>query len=86
MQSTKTLHEAVESRIRELIEENDYSWDNIAAVTGVPKSTITDYMRGASRDIKLSTVAKIANGLRLTVRDFFNDDRFDMINIEELFR
>lgn len=80
-----SLHYAVASRIRELTEEEHYSWDDLARVTGVPKSTITDYMRGSSKDIKLETVAKIANGLKLTLLDFFNDDRFDMINIEELF-
>ncbi|MBQ0146537.1 MAG: helix-turn-helix transcriptional regulator [Lachnospiraceae bacterium] len=80
------LHDAVATRIRELTEEKGYSVDVLSSVSGVPKSTITDYLRGASKDIKLSTVAKIANGFDMTVLDFFVDDRFDLIDIEELFR
>ena len=78
------LHDAVSSRITELLEKNRYSREDLAAVSGVPKSTITDYLRGASRDIKLETIVKIANGFGLTVRDFFDDDRFDLIDIEDL--
>lgn len=79
------LHDAVASRITELSEKKLYSRGELAIITGVPKSTITDYLRGASEDIKLETVAKIANGLGLTIRDFFDDDRFDLIDIEDLF-
>lgn len=78
------LHDAVASRIMELSDKKQYSRGELAMASRVPKSTITDYLRGASTDMKLETVAKIANGLGLTMRDFFDDDRFDLIDIEDL--
>lgn len=78
------LHDAVASRIMELSDKKQYSRGELAMAAQVPKSTITDYLRGASTDMKLETVAKIANGLGLTMRDFFDDDRFDLIDIEDL--
>lgn len=78
------LHDVVASRIMELSDKKQYSRGELAMASRVPKSTITDYLRGASTDMKLETVAKIANGFGLTMRDFFDDDRFDLIDIEDL--
>ena len=78
------LHDAVTARIKDLAEEQGYSMDRLSHASGVPKSTLTDYMRGASKDIKLSTIAKIANGFGMTITGFFCEDWFDLIDIEEL--
>lgn len=75
------LHDAVTARIKNLAEEQGYSMERLSQASGVPKSTITDYLRGASCDIKLETLVKIANGFGMTLRDFINDDCFDLIDV-----
>ena len=79
-----TLHEAVEHRIRELSRENEFSWDRLARASSVPKSTIADYIRGASKDMKLQTLAAVSNGFGMTLREFFDSDEFDIIDVEAL--
>lgn len=79
-----TLHEAVEHRIRELANTNEFSWDRLAEASSVPKSTITDYLRGATKDMKLQTLAAVSNGFGMTLREFFDSDIFDIVDIEAL--
>ena len=77
-----TLHEAVEHRIKELSRSSEFSWDRLAEASSVPKSTITDYIRGASKDIRLQTLAAISNAFGMTLRDFFDSDLFEIIDAE----
>ena len=79
-----SLQEVIACRIREFADENGFSYAELAQITGVPKSTITSFMSKTNRNLKIETIAKLANGFDMTVREFFDDDRFDMVDIEEL--
>jgi len=74
--------QAVRERIRELQEKNHMTRGALSRASGVPKSTLNDIMNGISRDVTLGTLVKIANGFDLTVREFMDDRRFNIIDQE----
>ncbi len=80
------LQEIMIAKIREYCDEYDLSYSELAGITGIPKSTITDYMTHASKDMRLTTLVKLTNGFNITPRAFFEDERFDMIDMEDVMK
>lgn len=63
-------------RIRDLAAANGLSIVQLARVSGVPQSTIYSILDGKSSNPSLTVVAKICDGLHITVFEFFNADAF----------
>ena len=80
------LQDIMIAKIREYCDEYGLSYSELAGITGIPKSTITDYMTYASKDMRLSTLVKLANGFNITLRELFEDERFDMIDMEDVMK
>lgn len=38
--------------------------------------TLNNFLNGNHKDIRISTICKICNGLNISLQDFFNDDLF----------
>ena len=75
--------QAVRERVKELLGKKHMTRGCLSRASGVPKSTINDIMNGVSGDVTLGTLVKIANGFDLTVREFIDDRRFNIIDQEE---
>ncbi|MDO4939087.1 MAG: helix-turn-helix transcriptional regulator [Lachnospiraceae bacterium] len=78
------LQELIAKKIREYADEYGLSYSELSQITGIPKSTLTSFMSGAHKGLRIETVAKLANGFDMTLKEFFDDDRFDMIDMEDL--
>ncbi len=72
-QSGKALLKTFAIRAKAAMVNLELSATQLAERAGMPKSTITLILTG-KRDPRLSTMAKIATGLRLTVAEMLSGD------------
>ncbi len=49
----------------------------ISLNSGMNPSTLNNIMSGKFKDIRFSTITKIAYGLNMSLREFFDDDLFN---------
>lgn len=59
-------------RIMELLKEKGWSRYRLSKVSGVSEDTISLIIRKMNKDIKLSTVIKIANALDVPIDEIVN--------------
>ncbi len=78
------LSEAVRIRITNLIEERDISVSKISTLAGISRSTLSKFLSGKRKMIRLEMIEYICEGLNLSLRDFFDDKVFDNIEIKEI--
>lgn len=76
------MEEAVVNRIKRICGDGKISMNRLAYISGVAPSTVKNIMYGNSENTGVVTIAKICNGLEVSVRDFFNDDSFDELEQE----
>jgi len=74
--------EAVIKRIRDLCTERNISVTGLAYVAGVAPSTVKNILYGNSGNTGVVTIAKLCNGLEMSVRDFFEDEMFGQLEQE----
>lgn len=74
--------EAVIKKIRILCQERHISMNHLAYISGVAPSTVKNIMYGNSENTGVVTIAKLCNGLELSIRDFFDDDLFSCLEQE----
>lgn len=58
-------------RLKELREQNNYTQDDLSAISGVARSTIGN-VETASNDITLTKLKKLANAFKLSLSEFLN--------------
>ena len=74
--------EAVRARIKMLCTINNISLNKLATMSGITQSTLDGINNYKSKNPTISTVAKVCDGLNISLREFFNDDIFDDIEQE----
>ena len=72
------LVDAVYQRIVGLAKERTITINALANLSGVPRPTIVTMTR--STTVKLSTIFGICDGLKITLKDFFDDPIFDEVS------
>ncbi len=75
------IRNAVRQRILDLAESHNMTINRLALECGLTQSTLSSIINTGSKNPTLSTVAKICAGLKISVREFFDDSLFD--NTEE---
>ena len=76
------LQRAVALRISNLLIKNNMSRYALCKKVVIPEQTLKNIIDERNRDIKLSTVAKIADGFNLSIEEFFKDNLFDRETLE----
>lgn len=74
--------EAVIKRIRSLCRDQHISMNRLAYISGVSPSTVKNIMYGNSKNTGVVTIAKLCNGLEVSIQDFFNDELFKELEQE----
>ena len=77
------INEATITRIRTLSKTQRLSMYELAYKTGMPPSTVKSIMNGKSRNPGIVNIKKMAEGLGLTIREFFDDDIFENLEQDE---
>ena len=76
-------NEATITRIRTLSKAQRLSMYELAYRTGMPPSTVKSIMNGKSKNPGIVNIKKMAEGLGLTIREFYDDDIFDDLEQDE---
>ena len=77
------INEATITRIRTLSKAQRLSMYELAYKTGMPPSTVKSIMNGKSKNPEIVNIKKMAEGLGLTIREFYDHDIFDNLEQDE---
>ena len=73
---------AVRDRILQLCEQRNISINRLAALSGLPPSSIKNILYGKSQNHKLLTIKILCDGLGITLGEFFSTETFDSLEQE----
>lgn len=76
------IRDAARQRILDLCETHPITINKLALEAGLTQSTLNSIINTGSNNPTLATVAKVCIGLKITVREFFDDDLFENIDQE----
>lgn len=76
------VKDAVAERVRILCSERGIKVNELANMSGVTPSTVYSLMDPARRDVSITTVKKLCDGLEITLGDFFSAPEFDTLEQE----
>ena len=68
------ISDAVRDRLVELIKEKDLTINGLSNLAGVAQSTVDDFVRGKSINIRIITLKKLIDALDMTITDFFDTE------------
>lgn len=77
------LSQAVRIRIENLIEERNINVSKLSTLAGISRSTLSKFLSGKRKIIRLDMIEYICEGLNMKLKDFFNDPIFDNIEMED---
>lgn len=75
------LSDATRLRIKRLLKANNMKVYDLCKTSGIPCSTLSDFMNNKTKLIKLDTLLHICEGFNITLVDFFDNDLF--IEVEQ---
>lgn len=77
------LSNAVRLRINNLLKENNWNVSKLSTLAGISRSTLSKFMSGKRQYIRLDILEYICEAFNIKLVDFFNDDVFNDINVQE---
>ena len=77
------LSQAIRTRITNLIEERNINVSKLSTLAGISRSTLSKFLSGKRKIIRLDIIEYICEGLNIKLKDFFNDPIFDNIEMED---
>ena len=77
------LSDAVRMRINKLINERKINVSKLSTLAGISRSTLSKFMSGKRKIIRLEVIEYICEGLNMKLKDFFTDEVFDNIEMED---
>ncbi len=77
-----TVKDAVVLRFKEICKERNIKYNELATLSGVTPSTAYSMMDESRRDISITTIKKLCDGLDMTLSEFFTDEIFDRLEQE----
>ena len=76
------MKEAIVKRFRQLCQDRNIKYNELATLSGVTPSTVYSMMDSRRKDVSVITVKKLCDGLEISIPDFFNDPLFDYLEQE----
>ena len=77
-----TVKDAVSQRFRELCDQKEIRINELATRSGVTPSTVYSMMDPKRREISITTIKKLCDGLEITLGEFFSTSDFDALEQE----
>lgn len=77
------IREAIQKRTMELAEEKHLPEHMLIYQSGIPASTFKSIMGGQSKNPGIVTIKRIAEGLGVTTREFYDSEIFDSLEPED---
>ena len=77
-----TVKDAVTQRFKELCVEKGIKTNELAVRSGVTPSTVYSMLDPQRREISITTIKKLCDGLDITLGEFFSTSAFDALEQE----
>ncbi|MFD1608815.1 helix-turn-helix domain-containing protein [Oceanobacillus luteolus] len=77
-----TIQDALKVRIINLCKERDINILKLSELSNVNQSTLNEFMQGRTKYPSINTIVKVANGLDMTLSEFFDDEVFEKIDLK----
>lgn len=77
-----TVKDAVAERFRELCSKRGIKTNELANLAGVTPSTVYSMLDPKRREVSITTIKKLCDGLDISLVDFFNCHLFDSLTQE----
>ena len=77
-----TAKEAVVRRFVDYCIKNDLAFNALANVSGVAPTSVYSMMDPGRKDVSLSSIKKLCDGLEISLREFFDSPLFDDLEQE----
>ncbi len=75
------LSQAIRIRINNLINERNINISKLSTLAGISRSTLSKFMSGKRKILRLDVIEYICEGLNIKLKDFFDDEIFDNIEM-----
>lgn len=76
------VKDVVVIRFTELCDTNKIRPNELANLSGVTPSTLYSMLNKDRRDVSISTIKKLCDGLNITLGEFFSNSAFDKLEQE----
>lgn len=70
------LSDAIRLKVNNLIKDNNVNVWYICKNTGIPCSTLTTFLNGKTKLLKIDTLLHICEAFNITLSEFFKDEVF----------
>ena len=70
------ISDAVRQRLLQLCRERGITVNHMCTLAAVPQSTVNNFLNRQTHNLGIITLKKLADGLGLTVPDFFDTEEF----------
>lgn len=77
-----TLNKAFAMRVSNILTEKKISKYKLEKESGLSHSALRYIFNEINTDVKFSTIIKVIDALNMTVQEFFNDDLFNLENLD----
>ena len=77
------LSNAIRMRINNLIKDNNLNVSKLSTLAGISRSTLSKFLCGQRKYIRIDIIEYICEALNMKLSDFFNDEIFDDINVQD---
>ena len=77
------LSKAMRIRIKNLMDDNKVNGNKLALSSGIDRATINRFLRGQNKSIKIETINLICQSLDITLKDFFDDKIFNVVEVND---
>ena len=76
------IKDAVVQRFQDICDERGIKANELAVLSGVTPSTVYSMLDESRRDISITTIKKLCDGLEITLGEFFSTPEFDALEQE----
>ena len=76
------IKDAVVQRFQEICDQRGIKANELAVLSGVTPSTVYSMLDQNRRDISITTIKKLCDGLEITLGEFFSTPEFDALEQE----
>lgn len=75
------IKDAIVLRLQKICDKRDIKYNELTTLSGVTPSTVYSLMSLSRRDMSVTTLKKLCDGLDMPITEFFDDEIF--LNIEQ---
>lgn len=70
------LAEATRKRIKGLLKERNIKQFELSKAAGISLPTLTDFMKGDTKNLRMDTMLHICEGFGITLKEFYDHELF----------